>query len=99
MNEICAITGLPGKIGIDGSHVAELYDQGKLKEIDDYCETDVANTYLLYLNYCLLSGIISRDIFMDLNRKFMNYLREGNKDSYNEFLEQWEISDTRGIFG
>jgi predicted PolB exonuclease-like 3'-5' exonuclease len=98
MNEICAITGLPGKIGVDGSHVSELYDEGKLKEIDDYCETDVANTYLLYLNYCLLSGIINGDIFMDLNKKFKNYLIAENKNNYGEFLREWKKFDTRGIF-
>jgi predicted PolB exonuclease-like 3'-5' exonuclease len=98
MNEICSITGLPGKIGVDGSHVAELYDQGKLKEIDDYCETDVANTYLLYLNYCLLSGIINKSIFIDLNNRFKDYLIGENKNNYNEFIDEWKKVDTRGIF-
>jgi predicted PolB exonuclease-like 3'-5' exonuclease len=98
MNEICAITGLPGKIGVDGSHVAELYDQNRLKEIDDYCETDVANTYLLYLNYCLLSGIISKDIYLDLNKKFRDYLIKEDKNNYREFVDEWKKVDTRGIF-
>jgi predicted PolB exonuclease-like 3'-5' exonuclease len=98
MNEICAITGLPGKIGVDGSQVAELYDQNRLKEIDDYCETDVANTYLLYLNYCLLSGIINKDIYLDLNKKFKDYLLKEDKNNYREFLEEWKKVDTRGIF-
>jgi predicted PolB exonuclease-like 3'-5' exonuclease len=98
MNEICSIAGLPGKIGVDGSKVTDLYDKGKLKEIDDYCETDVANTYLLYLNYCLLSGIINKDIFMDLNNKFKNYLLKEDKNNYKEFIEEWKKVDTRGIF-
>jgi predicted PolB exonuclease-like 3'-5' exonuclease len=98
MNEICALVGLPGKMGVDGSHVTELYDKNKLDEIDAYCETDVANTYLLYLNYCLLSGIISESGFINLNKDFKKYLEDENKDNYREFLSEWKKVDIRGIF-
>ena len=60
MNEICSIMGIPGKIGTDGSQVTDLYDAGKIKEIRDYCETDVINTYLLYLNFQLHSGNLNK---------------------------------------
>ena len=61
LNEICAVLGFPGKFGIDGSQVAPLYDEGRVPEIRDYCETDVLNTYLVYLRYQLTRGRVSKD--------------------------------------
>ena len=39
-----------------GSQVWEVFLQGGLKRIRDYCETDVLNTYLIYLRFELLRG-------------------------------------------
>jgi predicted PolB exonuclease-like 3'-5' exonuclease len=40
------VTGLPGKPQeIDGGEVERYYLEGKIKEIADYCETDIVNTY------------------------------------------------------
>lgn len=97
MNEICSILGIPGKIGIDGSKVTELYDQNLLKTIDDYCETDVLNTYLIYLNYALLSGLTNRENFINMNQDVIRYLKQKNLSYSTEFLEQWEKVDERSL--
>lgn len=97
MNEICSILGIPGKIGIDGSKVTELYDQNLLKTIDDYCETDVLNTYLIYLNYALLSGLTNRENFINMNQDVIRYLKQKNLSYSTEFLDQWEKVDERGL--
>jgi 3'-5' exonuclease len=45
LNEIARIMGLPGKPdGIDGGQVDRFFREGKIKEIAEYCETDVVNT-------------------------------------------------------
>ena len=57
LNELSRCLGLPGKPdGIDGSQVETYYRAGKIKEIADYCETDVVNTYRLWLRYELFRG-------------------------------------------
>ena len=48
LDELARLIGFPGKLGMDGSKVWEAYQQGKLDEIRNYCETDVANTYLVF---------------------------------------------------
>ena len=63
MNEVCAVFGLPGKTSIDGSQVEEYYYDGRIEEIRNYCESDVINTYLLYLKYAHHSGKISKDSY------------------------------------
>jgi predicted PolB exonuclease-like 3'-5' exonuclease len=91
MNELCATFSLPGKLGIDGSMVLEYYDGGKLKEIRDYCETDVANTYLLYLYYQHHIGSLSTENFMQAQEDLGNYLAiEGAERKHlQEFLNSW----------
>ncbi len=61
LNEVCATLGLPGKFGPDGSQVQTMWDEGRIKDIRDYCETDVLNTYLVYLRWQLLRGVLGLD--------------------------------------
>ncbi len=52
--------GLPGKPeGIDGSEVERFFLEGRIKEIADYCETDVVNTFRVWLRYELFRGRLS----------------------------------------
>jgi len=56
--------GLPGKPkGFDGSEVERYFREGKIKEIADYCETDVVRTYRVGLRYELFPGTLSGDAF------------------------------------
>jgi predicted PolB exonuclease-like 3'-5' exonuclease len=56
--------GLPGKPkGFDGSEVERYFHEGKIKEIADYCETDVVNTYQVWLRYQLFRGTLSPNAF------------------------------------
>ena len=56
LNEISRIMGLTGKPGMDGSEVEKYHKEGKIKEIADYCESDVVNTYRVWLRYELFRG-------------------------------------------
>lgn len=50
--------GLPGKLGMDGSQVEQLFHEGRFKEIEEYCLTDVTQTGFLLLRWKLLTGQI-----------------------------------------
>ena len=46
LHELCRVMGLPGKPnGINGAEVDQYYRDGRIREIADYCESDVLNTY------------------------------------------------------
>jgi len=46
LHELCRVMGLPGKPDdIDGGEVEKYFHEGRIKEIADYCESDVVNTY------------------------------------------------------
>ena len=60
LDEVSKILGLPGKPdGIDGSRVEEMILAGQIDEVARYCETDVLNTYRVWLVYELFRGTIS----------------------------------------
>lgn len=86
MNELCAAFGFPGKIGVDGSQVMQMFDEGRLKEIRNYCETDVINTYLLYLTYQHHNGSMSKDSFVQCKKNLAEFL-EKNSETKPHFVE------------
>jgi predicted PolB exonuclease-like 3'-5' exonuclease len=67
--------GLPGKPkGFDGSEVERSFREGKIKEIADYCETDVVGTYRVWLRYELFRGTLSEDAFEASESKLANFV-------------------------
>ena len=64
LHEISKVMGLPGKPdGIDGSQVDRYFREGKIKEIAEYCETDLVNTYRVWLRYQLFAGRLNETDF------------------------------------
>jgi predicted PolB exonuclease-like 3'-5' exonuclease len=59
---VSKILGLSGKpVGIDGSRVEEMVLAGQIEEVARYCESDVMNTYRVWLVYELFRGSITID--------------------------------------
>ena len=55
------LIGLPGKEGVAGRDVHDLYARGALDRIAAYCMTDVVQTWLLFLRWRLLEGTLTVD--------------------------------------
>ena len=53
--------GSPGKPLDSGKMVWDLYLENAFSEITQYCESDVINSYLIYLSYQLLTQIIDNN--------------------------------------
>ena len=90
MNEICAVLKLPGKIGVDGSQVTSLYDNNQLQHIRDYCETDVLNTYLIYLRFMHYQGHITPEEYNKNIKKLIDYLHASSKQHFEKFYLAWQ---------
>jgi 3'-5' exonuclease len=66
LHELCRAMGLPGKpSGISGEEV-EWYRDGHIREIAAYCESDVVNTYRVWLRYELFRGRLSNEKFRSM---------------------------------
>lgn len=85
LDEIAKLLGFPGKLGMDGSMVWDEFQAGKLSEIRNYCETDVLNTYLIYLRYQLMRGELDQE---EIEKEF-NLLREVLDNSEAQHLQDY----------
>lgn len=86
------LLGLPGKLGFSGDQVWDAFRQGELVRIRRYCETDVLNTYLVYLRFQLMRGLLSREAYAQEQEKVKNLLRAGREPHHTEFLNAWEAT-------
>ena len=85
LTDIAQLIGAPGKYGIDGSKVSDYYLENDIKKIRDYCETDVLNTYLVYLRYQLLSSSVTSEKYNELIKEIFSLLDESDKKHWKEF--------------
>ena len=63
LDDLAKLCGFPGKMGMDGSKVWDAYKAGHLEEIRNYCETDVTNTYLVFLRFKLMRGQLGQKAY------------------------------------
>ncbi len=76
LHELCLVMGLPGKpYGISGERIEELYREGRIREIADYCESDVVNTYRVWLRYELFRGRLSESAFQTSEMNLAAFIR------------------------
>jgi len=76
LHEMSRVMGLPGKpSGIHGGEVEKYYREGKIREIADYCESDVVNTYRVWLRYELFRGRLTDAAFQASEANLVDYVR------------------------
>ncbi|MGE5616903.1 MAG: 3'-5' exonuclease [Bacillota bacterium] len=90
LDEIARLTGLPGKLGMDGSQVWGAFTRGEIAAIRDYCETDVANTYLLFLRFQLIRGILTAEEYEKEVALFRGFVGQQSAAHWQEFGASWK---------
>jgi 3'-5' exonuclease len=61
LNLAANLLGKPGKMDVQGDMVQDLFEQGRMAEINDYCRCDVLDTYFVFLRVGVLLGRMSLD--------------------------------------
>ncbi len=89
LDHISTMLGFPGKLGMDGSKVSETYFSGDLKAIRDYCETDVLNTYLVYLRFEVMRGKLYENEYEKRCQQVRDCLSDSKEEHLQEFLKMW----------
>lgn len=89
------LIGLPGKYMIAGGDVEYLFRQGRQKEINQYCMTDVLQTYLLFLRVELLRGKIDEAEYKTILSAAREDLMQrassaGSENFLLDFLHRWD---------
>lgn len=90
LEDITALLGLPGKLGFSGAQVWEAYLAGNLDRIRRYCETDVINTYLVYLRFELMRARLTRERYGEEVERVRTFLRSSREPHFGEYLRAWE---------
>lgn len=92
LHEICRVMGVPGKPdGTDGAEVAQYHCDGRIQDIADYCESDVVNTYRVWLRYELFRGKLT-EIELDAGEaNWANTLRCA-ANTKPHLLEYWDAA-------
>lgn len=89
LDQIATMLGFPGKLGMSGDKVWPCWLDGGIDDIRDYCETDVLNTFLVYLRFEHMRGILDD---RQLEKEFdlvRTTLASMDRPHLNEFLQAW----------
>jgi predicted PolB exonuclease-like 3'-5' exonuclease len=77
LDELSRFLGLAGKPeGIDGGSVETMVSAGQIDEVARYCETDIVNTYRLWLIYELFRGVLDQKELAWSEAQLGEYLRQ-----------------------
>jgi 3'-5' exonuclease len=90
LSDMAGLLGLPGKLGFSGDKVADAFLAGQIVDIRRYCETDVLNTYLIFLRFELMRGNLTRERYAEELERVKVFLRAAPEPHFAEFLHVWE---------
>ena len=89
LDAVATLLGLPGKVGMQGSQVWDVYLEGGLARIRDYCESDVLNTYLVFLRFQLLRGHLNPHEHANEVARVRKLLDDSVSPHLQEFAAAW----------
>ena len=90
LDQMAKLCGFPGKMGMDGSKVWDAFQQGQLQEIRDYCETDAANTYLMFMRFQLLRGVYNPQEYQAEIDRLYHHLNAQPQEHWQQFCQMWQ---------
>ncbi len=83
------LLGLPGKLGMGGEQVFEFWKAGRIAEIRAYCETDVLNTYLVWLRFQLVRGRLRSPEYAAETDRARAWLAERPEAHWRQYDAAW----------
>ena len=90
LHELSRVLGLAGKPqGMDGGEVEKYYRDGRIKEIAEYCERDVVNTYRVWLRYELFRGKLTKQSYETSEANLQKFL-EGRNNAVSQAIKALE---------
>jgi predicted PolB exonuclease-like 3'-5' exonuclease len=92
LDDVASLLGFPGKVGMHGGDVWPAYLAGGLARIRAYCETDVLNTYLVYLRFELVRGNLTTAEHAHEVERVRKFLSDSPAEHWQEFASAWPVS-------
>ncbi len=91
LNLAATLLGKPGKMNVQGDMVYDLYRQGRVDDISEYCRCDVLDTYFVFLRILLLMGKLTLEdeqLRVQETRQLLES-QASEHPAYQQYLEQW----------
>lgn len=79
LDHVARLVGMPGKMDVDGSMVEQLYNDGRLADIREYCLHDVVQTAFVFLRVELLRGRLALDAYRERARALWDELAKDER--------------------
>ena len=92
LDAIAVMLGFPGNMGLKGDQVWPYYIDGKIGEIRNYCETDVLNTYLVFLRFQHMRGVLDEVMLEAEFGRVEELLEASPAEHMQEFLRNWRAA-------
>jgi 3'-5' exonuclease len=91
LNLAANLLGKPGKMDVQGDMVQDMYNAGRLAEINDYCRCDVLDTYFVFLRTRVLTGALSLENEQQIIAQTKTWLEQKSADiaAYRLYLSRW----------
>ncbi len=94
LEDMAALLELPGKLGFSGDQVWDAVRRGELTAVRNYCETDVLNTYLIYLRFQFLRGRLDASALASEQQRVRDMLQASGAAHHLEFLRAFTTHPT-----
>ncbi len=98
LHEAATLSGIPGKIGVSGDSVAQMWLVGDLQGIINYNEFDALTTHLLWARMAHFAGLLNDDEYT-LEQSAIRQLIEkeitNGKLHLENYLKEWDRLSTR----
>ena len=91
LNLMANLIGKPGKTGLDGSQIQDLYDDGQVQQINDYCRCDALDTYFVFLRSRVVLGKVTLEeeqAIVDEAKAWIES-KAAERPAFAHYLEHW----------
>ena len=89
LDHMALLLGFPGKLGMSGDKVWQCWLDGGINDIRNYCETDVLNTYLVYLRFEHMRGNLDDERLKREYALVRSTLEDMAQPHLTEFAAAW----------
>ena len=90
LEQITTLLGFPGKLGMNGGQVWSRYQAGEGEASRNYCETDAINTYLVFLRFQLVRGILDEEGYENELKRLRTKLKQSKSLHLQVFISGWQ---------
>lgn len=92
---VASVCGFAGKGDTDGYDVVPMVQAGEWDRLTTYCESDVLNTWLIYLRFLRLTGKMTpeqADQWEQATRDYLHTLKTSDDNlRHKAFLQAWQL--------